>query len=139
MSRTDALERGRAAAAAGMTDTCRIGTEKRATKLNDHGLYDIVFEAAYEGPCEFKAGNTAATEIEAAGQLLVEKDATLKLPIGLDARITSGSSEAVSKDMVVVVLASAHDPALVGTRARVTNPFASSHATSRRFPVEVTN
>lgn len=107
--------------------------------LNDRGLYDVTFESAYEGPCEFKASETVASEIDAAGQLLVEKDATLKLPVGPDGRIVTGSSDAVGKDMVVIVLTSVNDPALVGTRARVTSPFASSYATARRFPVEVTS
>jgi hypothetical protein len=136
------LRRGRALAEELMTDTCTIGHERESdTEIDpDTGQYAMVIdEVVYSGPCQFKAGTTAATEINAAGQLLVEQDATVKLPVGEHPAITSGSSAAVEKNMTVVVLASATDPAMVGTRARIQGPFASSYTTARRFPAEITS
>lgn len=114
-----------------MTDTCVIGVESPGDVLNEAtGEYEPSFTAVYDGPCRFKAGTTAAGEIDAAGQLLVEQDAILKLPIA--------TSLEVAKDMVVKITGSLMDPALPGTRARIKNPAVGSYLTARRFTVEVT-
>jgi hypothetical protein len=115
-----------------MTDMCVVGVETPGDVLNEEtGQYEPSFTATYTGSCRFKAGTTAAGEIDAAGQLLVEKDAVLKLPV-----TTSGG---VKKDMVVKITASLTDPALVGTTARIKGPAVGSYTTARRFSVEVTS
>ena len=140
MSREDALARGREAAEAGMTDACAIGVETISQELdpvtNDRRR---TFTAVYIGPCQFRSGTTAAREIDAAGQGLVQQDSTLKLPIGDHPEILEGRSRSVAKNHVVYILASDTDPGLVGMKARVRAPSVGSHATTRRFVVEVTS
>lgn len=114
-----------------MLDRCQIGTEVEGDTIDEEtGQYDRVFTAVYDGPCRFKAANTAVGEIDAAGQLLVERDATLSLPVA--------TSTLVVKDMIVKVTGSQTDPGLPGVRARIKASFASAFATARRFAVEVT-
>lgn len=131
VSAESVIYQGRAFEERQMTDRCQVGTETTEPVLNEEtGEYETVFTVVYDGPCRFKAGDTQAGEIDASGQLLVEQDAVLKLPVA--------SSTAVRKDMVVKVTGSLTDPGLVGVRARVKGPFASSYTTARRFPVEIT-
>lgn len=126
------LVRGRLLAEDLMTDTVQVGVMSPGAELDeDTGEYTPVFTASYDGPARFKAANTAVGEIDAAGQLLVEQDATLSLPVS--------TSTMVKKDMLVRVTASLTDPGLVGTEARVKGPFASAYVTARRFSVEVTS
>jgi len=121
----------RAEAEARMTDRCAIGWERPGDVLDEEtGEYEPSFEVVYSGPCRFKAGTTAAGELNAVGQLLVEQDSTLSLPIN--------TSTAVTKDMQVRVTASLTDPGLVGVTARIQAPSVGSYRTARRFAVEVT-
>lgn len=126
------LRFGRKAAEARMTDTCDIGYETKSEKVNPAtGKHDTEFTATYSGVCRFKAGNTAAGEIDAQGQLLVEQDQSLSLPIA--------TSTAVRKNMVVRITSSKTDPGLPGTRARIKAPAVGSDLTARRFSLEVTS
>jgi hypothetical protein len=114
-----------------MLDWCQIGFEVDSPDIDEEtGEYVKVFTPVYDGPCRFKAANTAVGEIDAAGQLLVERDATLSLPIA--------TSTQVAKDMIVKLTASQTDPGMPGVRGRVKGSFASAFATARRFAVEVT-
>lgn len=114
-----------------MTDACEVGTLSPGDVLNEEtGEYEPVFTAVYTGACRFKASDTQVGEVDAGGQLLVEQDAVLKLPVL--------TSTAVRKDMQVRITASLTDPGLVGVTARIKGPFVSSYTTARRFPVEVT-
>ena len=127
-----ALPSLRAEAESRMTDTCQIGHETPGDVLNeDTGLYEPTFTAVYTGRCRFKPSSTAAGEIDAAGQLLVEQDQILSLPVE--------TSTEVRKNMVVRVTGSLTDPALPGTRARIKGPAVGSYMTARRFSVEVTS
>jgi len=122
----------RAEAEARMTDRCDIGWSRPGDVLNEEtGEYEPAFEVVYSGSCRFKAGTTAAGEIDAGGQLLVEQDSTLSLPISTSAGVT--------KDMQVRVTASLTDPGLVGVTARIQAPSVGSYRTARRFAVEVTS
>ena len=113
-----------------MTDACKIGTETlTGTRDETTGKRITRFDVAYEGPCTFTAGQTAASDTTAAGQRFTEQGATLKLPVA-----TSGL---VRTDMVAIVTASEEDPALVGTRARIKGEFPAVGKTSRRLPIEV--
>lgn len=113
-----------------MTDTCTIRKPPtRGTLDKSTGRYPTTPGAVtYEGPCEVKMGGTAPRSADVAGQSLVEQQSVLKLPIG--------SSLMVGKDDVVQVTASRTDAALVGRTYRIAGPFAGTHTTSRRFPVE---
>jgi hypothetical protein len=125
-----ALPGFRAQAEALMTDTCRIGVESDGGTRNEvTGKLEQTFTKVYEGPCRFKAGNTGANAIEAAGQSLTEQTATLKLPVSTSGEVRTG--------MVAIMTGSATDPDLVGIRARIKGMFPASGATSRRLPIEV--
>ena len=129
---TGALGMGRAMAESLMTETVRIGVESEGSTLDPAtGQYDRDMAVVYEGQARLKAGSTAASEIAAEGQLLVEQDAELSLPVD--------TSTGVKKDMVVVVTASESDPGLPGTRARIKAPSVGSYRTARRFAVELTS
>lgn len=130
---TGALGMGRAFAESVMTDTCTIGTETEGDTIDPQtGQYDRIIAApVYEGLCRFKAGSTAASEINAVGQLLVEQDAELSLPIA--------TSTDVAKDMVAIIRTSATDPALPGVRVRIKAPALGAYLTARRFAVEITS
>jgi hypothetical protein len=130
MSALSAIARGRAYVEAQMTDTCQIGTEAKGTVLNEQtDEYDTVFTVLYDGPCLFRAGVRLGAEMESAEQLLFVQNAVVKVPIE--------GTEMLGKDNTVVITGSQTDPGLVGTRARVTGPFAQTYATSRRLPVVV--
>lgn len=115
-----------------MTDICQIGYELPGGVLNEEtGEYESAFTAVYSGPCRWRTSATAVGEIDAAGQLLVEQDQTLSLPVR--------TSTEVRKDMVVRITGSLTDPGLPGTRARIKGPTVGSYMTARRFSVEVTS
>jgi hypothetical protein len=120
---------GRVIAESIMTDTCKVGKEVTGALNEQTGKRETVIQPVYEGPCRFKASNVQAADTEQSGQLLVSQAATLSLPLG-----TSG---AVTKGHVVEIMSSLTDAALVGKRARVDAPFASSYATARRFPITI--
>jgi len=125
------LRTGREMAEERMTDTCKVGVEREGDTLDpETNQYVREIDAAYEGPCRFKQAASAVGEIDAAGQLLIEQDAELSVPVLTSTKIRKG--------MVVVVTGSLTDPALVGVMARVKGPSASSQRTARRFSVEQT-
>jgi hypothetical protein len=125
------LRTGRQMAEERMTDTCTVGVEREGDTLDPAtGQYVREIEAAYEGPCRFKQAASAVGEINAAGQTLIEQDAELSVPVL--------TSTMIRKGMLVVVTSSMTDPALVGVRALVKGPSASSQRTARRFSVEQT-
>lgn len=124
------LARGRRKAESLMGEAVEIGWERRSKTLNETtGKYDVTFERVYAGPAKFKAATTSVRERDAQGQLLTKRDNELHLPV--DASVGVGTG------MVVRVLASATDPALVGVQARVKGPSVGSFTTARRFDVEV--
>lgn len=123
-----------------MTDVCEIGTVSAEPVFDENtGTYLPGFTLVYEGPCRFKSGATQSAEIDAQGQLLVEQDSILNLPMGADDRIVFGASKDVLKNMVVRVTTSVTDEGLPGTEARIKGPAVGSYRTARRFAVEVTS
>ena len=125
------LRTGRRMAEERMTETCMIGVEQEGSTLDpDTEQYRVEFVASYTGPCRFKEAGGAAGEINAAGQILIEQDSELSVPLM--------TSLAVRKGMTVLITASTTDPALVGVRARIKRKSASSQRTARRFAVEQT-
>lgn len=84
----------------------------------------------YTGKCKVRFGNTRARQGEAGGQLYAEQDLTVSFPVA--------TSTSVGKDCVVLITASADDPALVGKRFLITTDRSQSNATSRRLPARET-
>jgi hypothetical protein len=115
-----------------MTDTCEVGTLSAGSVLDETtGEYTPLFTPVYTGKCKFKAGNTAANQVDAASQQLVEQSSTVSFPID--------SSSGISKDMIIRFTESLTDPGLPGVVARVEGPSVGSYRTARRFAVEVTS
>lgn len=129
MSRESTMARGRAFAESGMAERCSVTSEKTGVLNEATGKRETVSVTVYDGPCAFTAANVQATDVEQSGQFLVSQSATLSLPMA-----TSG---AVTKGHVVTITASVTDPALVGKKARIDAPFATSYSTARRFPITI--
>ncbi|WP_147305830.1 DUF6093 family protein [Subtercola boreus] len=124
------LGMGRKLAQSLMPDTCDIGFDAPSTVLDEEtGGYVSTFAPIYSGPCEYMAPHRLGSDVDAAGQILTDQNGILKLPVA--------TSTEVKKNMVAVITYSRHDPALVGTKCRITSPFAGSYVTARRFQVEV--
>jgi hypothetical protein len=130
MSAQTAIARGRAYVESQMTDTCQIGVESESTLDETTDEYTSTFTVLYDGPCLFRAGVRLGNEVDVVGQDLFLQNAVVKVPIE--------GTETLGKDNIVIITGSLTDPGIVGTRARVTGPFAQTYATSRRLPVVVT-
>jgi hypothetical protein len=128
------LGRGRAMSESLMPDTCKVTRGGGPAVLNEETgkseRPDPV--VVYEGPFRSRGVNTAAGEIDAAAQLLVETDASVSFPVSAD-------TAQITKNDTVEWTSSEFDPGLVGRTVRITGPFAkTSHAVARRFRVEET-
>lgn len=113
-----------------MDDECTIGVETTTGTLDEAtGLYaPEIAQPVYAGVCALMDARASAREFEAAGQVLMEREQILKLPIE--------GSEGVLKDMIVHFTSARFDSEHAGLRLRVTGPFHRTHATSRRLIVE---
>lgn len=113
-----------------MTDDCRIVTRTVQPLNETTGVRPPPLETVtYEGVCVLKGVNTAARQVDAAGQQLVLDEASIGLPVD-----TSG---AVATNQVIVMTGSLHDPDIVGIELRVGGPAErQSFVTARRFRVE---
>lgn len=131
MSVESALARGRALADALMVTTVRIRRQTGKAKNPVTGQIEPTWAVIYEGPARVRFGNTQPRDIDAAGQLLVEQSPTVSLPIGADSALVRTNDEGT-------VLGNPPDPGLVGLDFRIAGIHAQTHATARRFPVEVT-
>ncbi len=117
-----------------MPDTCKVTRPGGEPVFNEAtGLYDDPDpQTVYAGPFRSRGVNTAAGEIDAAAQLLVETDASVSFPV-------TAATAGITKNDTVTWVTSTFDPGLVGKSVRVTGPFAkTSHAVARRFRVEET-
>lgn len=110
-----------------MVDHCVIGAAGEPVWNEETGQYDPGVSApVYEGPCRYRAGNTAVHEVDAQGQALIEQSDVLSVPVD--------GSELVVKDMVALVTLT-HDQSEPFT-VRITGGHKQTFATARRFPVE---
>lgn len=116
-----------------MRDQCTIVDPEGDKVWNPETLqYDVTPATIYTGKCKLRFGKVGVRQGEQAGQIFIEQDATLSLPIG------AAGSAAVRKDHVATITASATDDALVGVKLTIKAPRRQSNATSRRFPVTET-
>lgn len=138
------LARARAAAGDLMDDTCTV-VRRTVGALNeetghhaqdDVRVYPPIVDPEDEdevdaGPCRVKqSASTKPSEVDAAGQLIVQTALTLSLPLA--------TSTGVQVDDIVIIRASKYDPALPGKEYRIAGPHGQTHATARRFPIEET-
>lgn len=81
----------------------------------------------YTGKCRLKFPNAQATQVEAAGQLLATQFPVLSLPV-------DGSAGVLMDDVATVTSPLDPDVTVV---ARIAGLHSQTHATARRFPLEV--
>jgi hypothetical protein len=126
------IARGRAMSDSLMPDTCRI-TKAGVGQgpLNEEtGEYDAPPRVTvYEGPFRSRGVNVMPGESTSAGQILIEQDAAIALPMN--------GSGAVTKNHILEWITSTFDPALVGVKVRIQGPSGrTSHSVARRFRIE---
>ncbi|ANJ26816.1 DUF6093 family protein [Agromyces aureus] len=116
-----------------MRDKCIIVDPAGSKTWNAATLqYDVTPLTIYTGKCKVRFGKVGVRQGEQAGQIFIDQDATLSLPM------TAPGSAGVRKDHVATITESATDDALVGVVLKVGAARRQSNATSRRFPVEET-
>lgn len=127
MSRASVLARGRAAAEAGMTDTCTI-RRRTGESTSSTGVVTPTWTTVYTGPCRIQQTDTQARE-ENPGEahvLLVRRE--LQLPVT--------TSVGVRADDVATIDSSINDPDLTGRIFAIRGEAAKSEATSRRLGID---
>lgn len=128
MSRASVLARGRAAALAGMVDTCRITRVTSVVTDPDTGVQTPTTETVYEGVCRVQQHVPGGARPADAGEAYL-----LLLRLELQLPITAvGIAVGDSAEMLTCV----NDPDLVGRVLRVRELGHKSEATARRIGVE---
>ncbi len=129
MTAASVLARGRVAAERLMTDACTVTYKTGATTQDETTGREVpVYATRFTSKCKVQARSVSVQAVEAGARMVATSTLEVHLPI---------TAEAVEVDDVVEVTASVYDPQLVGQKFRVVAPVAKSHATSRRFQVEV--
>lgn len=133
MSRASVLARGRAAAEAGMVDTCLIQRETGST-TSTTGVKTPTYTQIYPtsgpaGPCRIQelAGFSRETNPSPDQQQLA-RSRTLQLPVT--------TSEDVRVGDVVTIVSCVNDPDMVGAVMVVREQSGKSEATARRLGVD---
>lgn len=130
MSRASVLARGRAAAEAGMVDTCTI-TRANVTGVNmQTGEQTMTTTTVYTGPCRVQQrvpGGARSTTAGAAELLMLRLE--VQLPVSAD-------TDGLKAGDKVTITAAASDPDLTGRVLLVRELAHKSEATARRLGVE---
>jgi hypothetical protein len=128
MSRASVLARGRAAALAGMVDTCRITRVTSVVTDPDTGVQTPTTETVYEGVCRVQQRSASGTRPTDAGEAYA-------LMLRLELQLPNSATGIVVGD-VAELLTSVNDSDLVGRLFRVHDLAHKSEATARRIGVE---
>ena len=126
MSRESAIARGRAAAEAGMTDTCTTRRQTGTAYDDTTGATTPAWTDLYAGPCRMRQPNASASRTSAG-----EADVLLQTPqvhLPMDAVLLKPGDQ-------ITLTASATDPASVGRLFIVRAVPAHSQASARRYEV----
>jgi hypothetical protein len=132
MARAVVLARGRAAAEAGMVDTCTITRSGEETTDPFSGEIVRETEEVYEGKCRLQQANAARADQRDIGEAyLLLQQLEVQLPM---------SVTGIKVDDTITITAAARDEDLVGRVFRVRDLMIKTDATSRRIQVtEVTS
>ncbi len=128
MSRASVLARGRAAALAGMIDTCTITRVTSVTTDPDTGVQTPTTATVYEGVCRVQQRSAGGTRPVDAGE-------AYSLMLRLEVQLPNSAVGIAVSDLVTIT-ASVNDPDLVGRAFRVHDLAHKSEATARRLGVE---
>jgi len=126
---TAALPELRAAAESMMHSTVIIRRPSGSTWNEETGTSVPAWVDVYEGPARIRFKDTQPRVADAAGEQVVDQAPVLSLPIA--------TSADVRVDDIATVTANPTDPGLIGLQFRIAGVHAQTHATARRFPVEV--
>ena len=128
MSRESLLARGRAAAEAGMLDTCIITRPGGGAVDDNTGVISGGRQQIYSGKCRVQQSAVQSTDqAQTPGQ-----DYQLHARLELHLPITATG---LKVDDLVEITAAANDPELVGQVLRVRDLSAKTEATARRLGV----
>lgn len=129
MTRESVLQMGRAAAAAGMVDTCTITRVTATTTDPRTGVVDETTETIYSGPCRFQELLSFSRDaMPTADDPQVMRSRVLQLPVVTSVGVRQG--DRVHADTCP------RDPDLVGADLVVRDESAKTDATSRRLGVD---
>jgi hypothetical protein len=128
VSATSITLRGRAAAMAGMQDTCTI--TRRATSSTDPetGVITPTQATVYSGPCKVQQAAPATNPTDVGEAAVYVGQLVLHLPV-------TDATAAVQPDDVVEIVTCVLDASLVGKTFKLRGPAHKSFATARRFPM----
>jgi len=112
-----------------MESTCRITRAGEDVVDQDTGIITPSSTVIYTGPCRLRFPYVRPQQVLADGQQLGKDRGILWLPV-------EGSST-VKADDIATITANPDDPDMVGYQVRIESQFVETHATSRRFPIEV--
>lgn len=127
MSRESVLARGRAAALAGMIDTCTIIRQANGAVDENTGRIQRSEQPVYEGVCRVQ-NQRAMSRTEDVGE-----DRALLLPLEIQLPVTATG---LCVGDVITITASVNDPDLVGRVLAIRDLAHKSEATARRVRAE---
>jgi len=111
-----------------MEDACTITREGVRVLNETTGQYTVAETTIYTGPCRLVVQPRQPQDANAVGQVEAVTHARCDLPVIASAAVKDGD---------VVTFAASLDPALVGVKYRLRGIAGQTHATARRFFVEV--
>jgi hypothetical protein len=122
---------GQRQAEALMESTCVITRAGTPTVDHSTGATTSADVTIYTGKCRLRFPFVRPQQADAAGQVVEKARGILSLPI------SDPATALVRTGDVATITVNPADPGSVGMKFRVESPFAETHATSRRLPVEV--
>ena len=128
MSLTGLVQAGRTWHEQIMEDACTITREGVRVLNETTGQYTVAETTIYTGPCRLVVQPRQPQDANAVGQVEAVTHARCDLPVIASAAVKDGD---------VVTFAASLDPALVGVKYRLRGIAGQTHATARRFFVEV--
>ena len=122
------VQAGRAWHESIMEDACTV-TRDGSRVLNEAtGQYTVGTITVYTGPCRLVVQPRQPQDANATGQVEAVTHARLDLPVTTSTGVRDGDA---------VTFTASVDPALVGVKYRLRGLAGQTHATARRFFVEV--
>lgn len=114
-----------------MESTCTIRKVTGQSTNTSTGAVTDTTETVYSGKCRIRYRNQTVNPSDSASQVLTVQQLEISIPV------TASGSGNVLVDHVATIDTNPLDTTLVGKTFRIAGVHAQTHATARRFPVEV--
>lgn len=114
-----------------MESTCTIRKVTGQSTNSSTGAVTDTTETVYTGKCRIRYRNQTVNPADSAAQVLTVQQLELSIPVN-----GTGSGD-VLVDQVATIDTNPLDASMVGKTFRIAGVHAQTHATARRFPVEV--